>query len=198
MCLEVDYYCICGAVARTERVACGPSLARPHAPDFDETHKLQQVTLVLPREEWDARKGVCSQPGCPQNMPAEDAEGPTTKCPGCSTIITQGEIPEAAADAAVDDAKFLDRSLWEMHNCNVEYCPFNIQSMLEANKWLAATVKEIQQSQVIRGWRPEEDAQVLDLASHGADAELIANIVGRPAADVEMRLDYLGPVEAVE
>lgn len=202
MCLSVDYHCICGVVARTELVACGPSMARPHCPDFEETHQLQQITLVLPREEWNARQGVCPQPGCPQNMPAADAGGPAAKsiiqtrkeiyiCPGCSTLITQGETP--AAETAVDDAKFLDRSLWDTHNCTVEFCPFNMESMVQANEKLATIVKELQQSQVIRGWRPEEDAQILDLSSHGADAELIANVIGRKIADVEMRLDYLGP-----
>lgn len=192
MCLSVDYHCICGVVARTELVACGPSMARPHSPDFDETHQLQQITLVLPREEWNARQGVCPQPGCPQNIPVADQGGPAAKCPGCSTLITQGQDPEAA-DTAVDEAKFLDRSLWETHNCTVEFCPFNIASMVQANEKLATIVKELQQSQVIRGWRPEEDAQILDLFSHGADAELIANVIDRKIADVEMRLDYLGP-----
>lgn len=61
MCLEVKYRCICGVMARTQRIACIASIAHPH----EEAHQLQLHDMVLPREEWATRQGLCPQDRVP-------------------------------------------------------------------------------------------------------------------------------------
>lgn len=189
MCLEVKYRCICGVVARTQRIACIASIAHPH----EETHQLQLHDMVLPREEMAARKGLCPQVGCPQNGDTSTAEaGTLAKCPGCSTPIVQGEPP---ANFAANDAKFLDHSLWDTHNCNVETCPFNKEYTAEANENLAAMVHRMQQGPEDPVWTAEDDEKILSLSRAGDDAELIAETIGRDFAEVLDRLEYLGILE---
>lgn len=194
MCLAVNYFCFCGAVARTERVACGPALARPYPPGFHKSHKLEEISVRLPREEWDARKGACPLKACPQNdILTGDAGLVAAKCPGCSTLITQGQLtPEETA--VVDDARFLDRSLWDTHHCTVEYCPFNVESMVQANEILAVKIRE-----AIEGrWSPDDDAQILEFSSNGADDQLIAEIMDRTILDVQKRLWLLRHAKKIE
>lgn len=186
MCLEVKYHCICGVVVRTQRIACVASIAHPN----EETHQLQLHDMILPRDEWAARKGQCFQQGCPQNDDSTlDAE--VVKCPGCSTLITQGQ--QAAEQAG--NAKFLDRTLWDTHNCNVEFCPFNVDSMVQANENLAVMIELMQNGPEEPEWTPQNDEQIISLTRSGADAELIAEIVGRSITDVQDRLEYLTVVE---
>lgn len=85
MCLIVDYYCICGVVARTEQVQCSAALARPLPTRFEETHQTRQIAMILPRDEWSARQGVCTQNSCPQNSTSTGTVN-LAKCPGCSTL----------------------------------------------------------------------------------------------------------------
>lgn len=183
MCLEVSYLCICGAVARTERVACGPALARPYSKGFHKKHKLEEISVSLPREEWDARWGACPIKACPQNnVLTGDAGLVAAKCPGCSSLIPQGQaLPE---ETVVDDVRFLDRSLWDTYQCAVEYCPFNVQSMVQANEKLAVKIKENNEGR----WSPEDDAQILEFSSNGADEELIAEVMDRTILDIQKRL----------
>lgn len=189
MCLEVKYRCICGVVARTQRIACVAIIAHPH----EETHQLQLHDMVLPREEWAARQGLCPQVGCPQNGETSIAEAKApAKCPGCSTLIVQGEPP---ANLAANDAKFLNNSLWDTHNCNVQNCPFNKESTALADENLAAMVYRMQQGPEEPVWTPEDDEKILSLSRAGDDAELIAETIGREFADVLDRLEYLGILE---
>lgn len=189
MCLEVEYHCICGVVARTERITCVASIAHPN----EETHRLQLHSMVLPREEWAAREGQCFQEGCPQNNGSTvDAE--IVKCPGCSILITQGQ---PSAELAVNDAKFLDRTLWDIHNCNVEFCPFNAESIVQANENLASMIEQMREVPEDSEWTPQDDEQIISLSRSGADAELTAEMVGRTIADVQDRLDYLEMLEEV-
>lgn len=189
MCLEVKYRCICGVVARTQRIACIGFIAHPH----EETHQLQLHDMVLPQEEWAARQGLCPQVGCPQNGETSTAEaGTLAKCPGCSTLIIQGEPP---VDLAANDAKFLDHSLWNAHDCNVENCPFNKESTAQANENLAAMVHRMQQGPEDPVWTPEDDEKILSLSRAGDDAELIAETIDRDFAEVLDRLEYLGILE---
>lgn len=193
MCLAVNYFCFCGAVARTERIACGPALARPHPQGFHKTHKLEEISVRLPREEWDARKGACPLKFCPQNDTLTgDAGLVAAKCPGCSTLITQGQT--STDETAVKYARFLDRSLWDTHHCTVEYCPFNVESMVQANETLAVKIRE-----AIEGrWSPEDDAQILEFSNNGADEELIAEIMDRTVLDVQKRLWLLRHAKVIQ
>lgn len=191
MCLEVKYRCICGVVVRTQRIACVASIAHPDEQD----HQLQLHYMVLPRGEWAAQQGMCPQAGCPQNGETSTAEaGTVARCPGCSTLIAQGERP---ADSAVNDAKFLNHSLWDTHYCNVEGCPFNKESTAQAEENLAAMVHRMQHGSEDAVWTPEDDERIISLSRAGDDAELIAETMGREFADVLDRLDYLGVVEEV-
>lgn len=193
MCLEVNYLCICGAVARTERMACGPALARPYPKGFHKTHKLEEFSVILPREEWDARKGACPIIACPQNdVSTGDAGLVVAKCPGCSTLISQGQT--APEETVVVDAMFLDRSLWHMHQCAVEYCPFNVESMVQANEKLALMIKE----NIKDRWSPEDDAQILAFSSNGVDEEFIAEVMDRTILDVQQRLWLLRHAKVIE
>lgn len=193
MCLEVSYLCICGAVARTERIACGPALARPYPKGFHKTHKLEGISVILPRDEWDARKGACPMIFCPQNDSlAGDAGLVAAKCPGCSTLISQGQT--TPAETVVDESRVLDRSLWDTHQCAVEYCPFNVESMVQANEKLALKIKENMEGR----WSPEDDAQILQFSSNGVDDELIAEVMDRTVLDVQKRLWFLRHAKVVE
>lgn len=193
MCLEVNYLCICGAVARTERMACGPALARPYPKGFHKTHKLEEFSVILPREEWDARKGACPIIACAQNdVSTGDAGLVAAKCPGCSTVIAQEQT--APEETVVVDARFLDRSLWNRHQCAVEYCPFNVESMVQANEKLALMIKE----NIKDRWSPEDDAQILAFSSNGVDEEFIAEAMDRTVLDVQQRLWLLCHAKVIE
>ncbi|KAG6364798.1 hypothetical protein INS49_006402 [Diaporthe citri] len=150
--------------------------------------------MALPREEWAERQGVCPQVGCPQNEGTSTAEAGAlaAKCPGCSALIVQGEPP---ADLATNDAKFLNHSLWDTHNCNVENCPFNKESTARAKENLAAMIYRMQQGPEDPVFTPEDDEKILSLSRAGDDAELIAETMGREFADVQGRLEYLGILE---
>ncbi|KAK2604794.1 hypothetical protein N8I77_007694 [Diaporthe amygdali] len=192
MCIEVDYHCICGLYARTERMACGFSLMDPLDPTHEQTHQLHKVNLALPRDEWDARQGLCPQEGCAQNdeLPGEGEGEGLLKCPGCSTLIGEDQ---PTPETIINGAKFLDRALWDSHECEVAFCPFNTPSMNRANQNFTAFVDRMQRepepSEAV--WNPAEDERILDLAGLGADEELIANMVSRSVAEVQDRLDYL-------
>lgn len=191
MCLEVKYHCICGVVACTQLIACVAAIAHPH----EESYQLQLYDMSLPREEWAARAGLCPQVGCPQNdVSTADADqhAEVCKCPGCSTLVSQGQ----PVDLASNDAKFLDRALWDIHNCAVEFCPFNKVSMVQADENLVAIIQQMQEGPE-SDWTTEDDEQILDLSRNGADAELIAEIVGHELADVQIRLDYLSIFDEV-
>jgi hypothetical protein len=228
VCLTVEHFCICGVAARTQRISCIASRQRP------ETHVVQELFMVLPREEWNARQGACPQKACPQNG-TWTSDVDLVKCPGCSTLCggakwTNGfegfqkelvkELEQELSD--VDDersesndpsdfhkkqvrqlgielvnmdfeldvnrAVFLDRALWDSHVCPVECCHFNTDSTARADEKLAATVAEMHR---VAEWTLEDDEQILDLSFHGADDELIANVISREAAEVHQRLAHL-------
>lgn len=266
MCLSVNYYCICGVVARTKNVVCSTSLIHPLPPQYEEIHQLRQLSMILPREEWNARKGTCPQKGCPQNhTPTADVTVTKYKCPGCSTLCGGSFLPSVSAfekelrtelerdfsDMDIEDdsndyfeepekeieqgssnlnveehngdffekepgkalerklsnmdveldvnrAEFLDRALWHTYHCPVDFCPFNMNSMAEANENLSSILGEMQR--VIEdsvSWTSEEDDQILALSSDGADEDLIADIVGRAVADIRERFTYLGLLREV-
>ncbi|KAI7773798.1 hypothetical protein LA080_009855 [Diaporthe eres] len=162
MCLEVKYRCICGVVARTQRIACIASIAHPH----EEAHQLQLHDMVLPREERATRQGLCPQIGCHQNGETSTAEaGTLAKCPGCSTPIP--------TDLAANDAKFLDHSLWDTHNCNVENCPLNKESAAQADETLAAMIHRMQHGPEDPVWIPEDDEEIISLFHASDNAKLI-------------------------
>ena len=233
MCLTVDYYCICGVVARTTHMVC----SAPVPLRSEKTHHVQ-LSMILPREEWNARQGICPQRPCPQNGTSTSSTDVKTKCPGCSNLCgnngaigfddfeeeLEKELERSLINMDVDDdsgdsddgfekelarqlelklsdmdveldvnqAVFLDRAVWDTHHCPVEFCPFNMGSMNRANEKLAALVGEMQHgAEDPVKWTPEDDDQILDLASQGADDELIANTVGRAVADIHERLAYL-------
>lgn len=183
MCIEVKYRCFCGVVVRTHRTACVASIAHPN----EGNHQVQMYDMYLPREEWASRKGLCYQQGCPQND-ASTLDAKLVKCPGCSTLMPQGQPP---AGLDVNDAKFLDRTLWDTHSCHVEFCPFNKASMDKADEDLAAAIRLMQYGPEYPEWRPEEDERLLSLSRRGDDADLIAETMGRELADVEEHLEYL-------
>lgn len=118
MCLSVNYYCICGVVARTENVVCSTSLPS----QYEETHQLRQLSMILPREEWNARQGICPQKGCPQNhTSAADVTVTKYKCPGCSTICG-GESVLPLSDALEKESeKELEREFSDIDDMDVEF-----------------------------------------------------------------------------
>ena len=196
MCLKVIKHSICGAVARTEVLECA-FLAGPFPQGQNETHHLQEFPMVLPRDEWDDRQGMCPQEGCPQND-ASTAGAELTKCPGCSSFIIQGEPP---ADLTLNNAKFLDRSLWHEHSCPIEFCAFNLESMIRVNENLDALIEQVEQSYEEVAWTPDDDDLILEFSSLGIDVETLAQAVGKTVAQVQYRLAYLhmlrepGPIE---
>lgn len=245
MCLTVEFYCLCGVVARTERVQCSTSLVRPPPTRFEETHKMRQISMVLPREEWVARHDVCTQEACPQNTSTGTVN--LAKCPGCSTLCCESaslphgdnrayrfddlldegiqqqierdlgaittddadnrsksdfdfekelelELERELMDLEVDvnQAEFLPRELWHTFECSVEFCPFNKESMAQANDKFSSIVAEMErEAEDPIQWAKEDDDQILSLFSHGADEELIAAVVKKEVADVHERLTYL-------
>ncbi|POS73528.1 hypothetical protein DHEL01_v208083 [Diaporthe helianthi] len=116
MCLTIEYYCICGVVARTEQILCSDSLALPPPTDFEETHQLRQLSVILPEEEWDARQGLCPQESCPQNNTSTAADS-LYKCPGCSTICHEAAILHGHDGTyGVDDLLVDERLQWQIQN----------------------------------------------------------------------------------
>ncbi|KAG8165531.1 hypothetical protein KVR01_004083 [Diaporthe batatas] len=254
MCLTVEYYCICGVVARTEQVQCTSFLARPLPTRFEETHHLRKVAMALPRGEWEARRGVCTQEACPQNNSSAGTVN-LAKCPGCSNICYEGAcLPdgddgacsfdelldevlqrqiqrELSAITSADDAdksdksdesssdfekelelnlereltgmefefevdvnkaEFLPRDYWPAYDCTVEFCPFNKESLARANDKLSSMIAEMKrEADTPVQWTKDDDDQILDLASHGADDELIAAVMGRQVPDIHDRLTSL-------
>lgn len=64
--------------------------------------------------------------------------------------------------------------------------------MAQAGEKLSSIVEEMKrETESSIQWNKDDDAQILDLASHGADDELIAAVVNREVSDVHERLTCL-------